>query len=78
MPAYAYEALDPKGTTLKGLIGPDNDKGARGLLRAGSPSPSAYTAPGQGPNNRWTLTGFGGEPADFSTHPHSFPAAATP
>jgi general secretion pathway protein F len=34
MPAYAYEALDAKGATLKGLIDADTAKSARSLLRA--------------------------------------------
>jgi general secretion pathway protein F len=36
MPAYAYEALDAKGATLKGLIDADTARAARGLLRARS------------------------------------------
>ena len=31
----------------------------------------------QGQNTQWTHSGFGGEATGFSTHAHSFPAAAT-
>jgi general secretion pathway protein F len=34
MPAYSFEALDPQGTTQKGVIEADTAKSARGLLRA--------------------------------------------
>ena len=34
MPAYSFEALDPQGTTQKGVIEADTAKAARGLLRS--------------------------------------------
>jgi general secretion pathway protein F len=36
MPAYAYQALDAQGQTLKGILEADSAKSARGLLRAQS------------------------------------------
>jgi general secretion pathway protein F len=62
MPAYAYEALDAKGATLKGLIDADTARAARGLLRARSlvplsVEPAVNAGDGKGRGLNMTLWG---------------------
>ena len=62
MPAYAYEALDAKGATLKGLIDADTARAARGLLRARalvplSVEPAMNAEGGKGSGLNMTLWG---------------------
>lgn len=69
MPAYAFEALDARGTTHKGVIDADTARAARGLLRDRaliplSVEPAAGGASGQGTTG-WNLTLWGG--SAFST-----------
>jgi general secretion pathway protein F len=46
MPAYAYQALDAQGQTLKGILEADSAKSARGLLRAQSLIPLSVESVG--------------------------------
>ena len=62
MPAYAFEALDAKGATQKGLIDADTARSARSLLRARalvpmSVEPAVNTGGGKGSGLNMTLWG---------------------
>lgn len=64
MPAYAFEALDAKGTTQKGVIDADTAKAARSLLRDRALIPLSVE-PAMGDGSRaggsgWNLTLWGG------------------
>jgi general secretion pathway protein F len=51
MPAYAYQALDAQGQTLKGILEADSAKSARGLLRAQSLIPLSVESVGANTSN---------------------------
>jgi general secretion pathway protein F len=51
MPAYAYQALDTQGQTLKGILEADSAKSARGLLRSQSLIPLSVESVSANPSN---------------------------
>lgn len=60
MPAYSFEALDPQGTTHKGVLEADTAKAARSLLRARSMVPLSVAPVGAAaagePGSVWQTT----------------------